>query len=88
MGGFFGIVSTKPCIADLFYGVDYHSHLGTKRGGIVTYHKDLKLAASKSNAIERLTRINPKRERFVIDESIFFFEKHFSERAVGRGHVR
>ena len=37
MGGFFGVVSAKPCISDLFYGVDYHSHLGTKRGGIVTW---------------------------------------------------
>ena len=37
MGGFFGVVSTKPCISDLFYGVDYHSHLGTKRGGLVTW---------------------------------------------------
>jgi len=34
MGGFFGAVSNKNCIADLFYGTDYHSHLGTKRGGL------------------------------------------------------
>lgn len=37
MGGFFGTVSTKPCIDDLFYGTDYNSHLGTKRGGLATY---------------------------------------------------
>ncbi len=36
MGGFFGIVSKHPCAKDLFYGVDYHSHLGTKRAGMVT----------------------------------------------------
>lgn len=36
MGGFFGIVSKRPCATDLFYGTDYHSHLGTKRGGMVT----------------------------------------------------
>jgi amidophosphoribosyltransferase len=34
MGGLFGVVSTENCINDLFYGTDYHSHLGTKRGGL------------------------------------------------------
>jgi len=34
MGGFFGVVSKKDCMSDLFYGTDYHSHLGTKRGGM------------------------------------------------------
>ncbi len=35
MGGFFGVVSKDDCVADLFYGTDYHSHLGTCRGGMV-----------------------------------------------------
>jgi amidophosphoribosyltransferase len=34
MGGFFGVASKNECIADLFYGTDYHSHLGTVRGGL------------------------------------------------------
>jgi len=34
MGGFFGVISKKDCISDLFYGTDYHSHLGTRRGGL------------------------------------------------------
>lgn len=34
MGGFFGVASKTNCILDLFYGVDYHSHLGTRRGGM------------------------------------------------------
>ena len=43
MGGFFGTISTSECISDLYYGVDYNSHLGTKRGGIVTLKgKELK----------------------------------------------
>jgi amidophosphoribosyltransferase len=37
MGGFFGVVSRSDCIQDLFYGTDYHSHLGTRRGGMATY---------------------------------------------------
>lgn len=40
MGGFFGTVSKKKCIYDVFYGTDYNSHLGTKRGGIVTFSKE------------------------------------------------
>ena len=34
MGGFFGVASKGNCLADVFYGTDYHSHLGTKRGGL------------------------------------------------------
>jgi amidophosphoribosyltransferase len=34
MGGLFGIVSKADCVSDLFYGTDYHSHLGTRRGGM------------------------------------------------------
>ena len=34
MGGLFGVVSNKDCVSDLFYGTDYHSHLGTTRGGL------------------------------------------------------
>lgn len=40
MGGFFGVASKKECVLELFYGVDYHSHLGTRRGGMATYGKD------------------------------------------------
>ena len=34
MGGFFGVVADHDCVTDIFYGTDYHSHLGTKRGGL------------------------------------------------------
>lgn len=37
MGGFFGTISKTNCVNDLFYGTDYNSHLGTKRGGMATY---------------------------------------------------
>lgn len=52
MGGFFGIVSNEPCITDLFYGVDYHSHLGTRRAGIVTYQQEGKLFRRSIHNIE------------------------------------
>ena len=37
MGGLFGVVSSESCVTDLFFGVDYHSHLGTRRGGMAVY---------------------------------------------------
>jgi amidophosphoribosyltransferase len=45
MSGFFGVVSTTDCINDLYYGTDYHSHLGTRRGG---------LAVAKNGQINRI----------------------------------
>ena len=41
MGGFFGVVSRKNCKYDVFFGTDYHSHLGTRRGGVAFYDKEL-----------------------------------------------
>ena len=37
MGGIFGVASKESCVMDLFFGVDYHSHLGTRRGGMAVY---------------------------------------------------
>ncbi|MBE5924259.1 MAG: amidophosphoribosyltransferase [Lachnospiraceae bacterium] len=39
MGGFFGVVAKEDCIFDLFFGTDYHSHLGTRRGGMAVFGK-------------------------------------------------
>lgn len=40
MGGFFGTISKSSCVTDLFYGTDYNSHLGTRRGGMATYNEE------------------------------------------------
>ena len=40
MGGFFGVASKRDCVSDVFYGTDYHSHLGTQRGGMATLNGD------------------------------------------------
>ena len=40
MGGFFGAISKRDCVMDIFFGVDYHSHLGTRRGGMAIYDRD------------------------------------------------
>ena len=47
MGGFCGVVSKEDCVSDLFFGTDYHSHLGTHRGGMAvlksngTFHRSI-----------------------------------------------
>ena len=43
MGGFFGITSRQDCMMDVFFGIDYHSHLGTRRGGMAAYDKEIGL---------------------------------------------
>ncbi len=43
MGGFFGVVSKKDCMLDVFFGVDYHSHLGTRRGGLAAWDPEIGL---------------------------------------------
>lgn len=40
MGGFFGVTSKEDCVMDLFFGTDYHSHLGTRRGGMAVYGRE------------------------------------------------
>ena len=52
MGGFFGTISKRPCATDLFYGIDYNSHLGTRRAGMVTFAPELGF----SRAIHSLER--------------------------------
>ena len=59
MGGFFGIASKKDCMLDVFFGVDYHSHLGTKRGGLAAWDPELGLQR-KIHSIENA----PFRTRF------------------------
>ena len=51
MGGFFGVVSKRDAVSDVFFGTDYHSHLGTKRGGMVSYDKEKGLYADDVNHI-------------------------------------
>ena len=49
MGGFFGTISKSACITDLFYGTDYNSHLGTRRGGLATYDQEAGFTRSIHN---------------------------------------
>ncbi|MBQ4033882.1 MAG: amidophosphoribosyltransferase, partial [Paludibacteraceae bacterium] len=49
MGGFFGTISKENCVTDLFYGTDYNSHLGTKRGGMSMFDKTIGFTRSIHN---------------------------------------
>ena len=62
MGGFFGAVSKHDAISDVFFGADYHSHLGTKRGGIAAYDSEIGLQREIHN-IEK----SPFRTKFESD---------------------
>ena len=66
MGGIFGTISKKSCVADLFYGTDYNSHLGTRRGGMATYSKDNGFVRSIHNLESSYfrTKFEPTLDRF------------------------
>ncbi|MBO8482567.1 MAG: amidophosphoribosyltransferase [Bacteroidetes bacterium] len=49
MGGFFGTISKQKCVNDLFYGTDYNSHMGTKKGGLATFDPQLGFMRSIHN---------------------------------------
>ncbi len=65
MGGFFGTISKSDCVHDLFYGTDYNSHLGTKRGGMAVLN-----SATISKSIHNLensyfrTKFEPDLHKF------------------------
>ena len=54
MGGFFGAISKRDCVLDIFFGTDYHSHLGTRRGGMAIYDPEGRLPAAASTTSRTL----------------------------------
>jgi len=64
MGGFFGVAAKDNCLADLYYGTDYHSHLGTKRGGLAVSGENgfVRIIHSIENAQFR-SKFDPELER-------------------------
>ena len=67
MGGLFGAVSKRICVLDIFFGVDYHSHLGTRRGGLAIYDADEGRFQRQIHNIEN----SPYRTKFENDLSDF-----------------
>ena len=66
MGGIFGTISKKSCVADLFYGTDYNSHLGTRRGGMAIFCKEKGFVRSIHNLESSYfrTKFEPTLDRF------------------------
>ena len=66
MGGIFGTIAKKSCVADLFYGTDYHSHLGTRRGGMATFSKEKGFVRSIHNLESSYfrTKFEPSLDKF------------------------
>ena len=72
MGGFFGTISKRNCVADLFYGTDYNSHLGTRRGGLATYNRKERKFTRAIHNLENSyfrTKFEPGLDRFNDSES-------------------
>ena len=66
MGGFFGTIGRKSCVADLFYGTDYNSHTGTRRGGMATYDHEtgFKRVIHSLESTYFRTKFEPELDRF------------------------
>ena len=65
MSGFFGCVSRKECVADVFYGTDYHSHLGTKKAGMAFYNgEDFVRSIHSIESAYFRNKFEPELERF------------------------
>ena len=67
MGGFFGTIALRDCTNDLFYGTDYNSHLGTRRGGMAAYNQEAKQFTRSIHNLENSyfrTKFEPTLDRF------------------------
>lgn len=67
MGGFFGTISRRRCSIDLFYGTDYQSHLGTRRGGMATYNE-------QTGFVRRIHRLESSYFRSVFEGDLDSFD--------------
>ena len=89
MGGFFGCVLRKDCVTDLFYGTDYNSHLGTKRGGMATYDPEkgfVRSIHSLENSYFR-TKFESNLSRFAGNAGIGIISDNDSQPIVVNSHL-
>ncbi|MBU1011450.1 MAG: amidophosphoribosyltransferase [Bacteroidetes bacterium] len=88
MGGFFGTISTSNCVNDLYYGTDYHSHLGTKRGGLAVVKDNIftKVIHSLENSYFR-TKFEPELSKFIGNSGIGVISDNESQPIVINSHL-
>ena len=81
MGGFFGVVAQQGCVPDVYFGTDYHSHMGTVRGGMAffagnTFHRSIhniqntQFRACFERAAKRFAGLNPNYGIGVISDHV------------------
>lgn len=89
MGGFFGIVSTHSCKTDLFYGTDYNSHLGTKRGGMATYSDEKGFTRSIHNLESTYfrTKFEPTLDKFEGNSGIGIISDTDAQPIIVKSHL-
>jgi len=88
MGGFFGTISNSDCVNDLYYGTDYHSHLGTKRGGLAVVKDNIftKAIHSLENSYFR-TKFEPELSKFIGNSGIGVISDNESQPIVINSHL-
>ena len=90
MGGFFGVASKVPCRTDLFYGVDYNSHLGTRRAGMATYDSVEKSFCRSIHSLERTyfrTKFESELDKFKGNEGIGIISDNDPQPIVINSHL-
>lgn len=88
MGGIFGTIGKSSCIKDLFYGTDYNSHLGTKRGGLATYsEKGFVRSIHNLESTYFRTKFEPDLEKFVGNSGIGVISDTDSQPIIVNSHL-
>ncbi|MDO4757144.1 MAG: amidophosphoribosyltransferase [Parabacteroides sp.] len=89
MGGFFGTISKSSCVTDLFYGTDYNSHLGTRRGGMATYNAETGFTRSIHNLENSYfrTKFEPSLSKFVGNAGIGIISDTDAQPIVFNSHL-
>ncbi len=88
MGGIFGTIGKTSCIKDLFYGTDYNSHLGTKRGGLATYsEKGFVRSIHNLESTYFRTKFEPDLEKFIGNSGIGVISDTDSQPIIVNSHL-
>jgi amidophosphoribosyltransferase len=88
MGGFFGTISASDCVNDLFYGTDYNSHLGTKKGGIaVRNSKEFKRSIHNLENSYFRTKFEPELSQFIGNSGIGIISDTESQPIMIKSHL-
>src|SRR3989339_294091 len=84
MGGFFAVASKDDCVMDLFFGTDYHSHLGSRRGiGVISDYEDQPLIIGSHLGVYAIVTVGVIKNADEIMNTAYRHKAHFSEMSGG-----